>query len=146
MSPVPSHTEPKPLAVEPGLVTKALTFVAAPANDSAFRRRRFGLSTLSVPSAAMRDEPEAGAPSPAASLASMPLALAGAWASAQMTLCDRYLTDTLGSPLRLVTGWSLMRLVVDSTAVNAAVSAACIESLADLGGAALDRSTAPFRR
>ena len=37
-------------------------------------------------------------------------------------------------------------MVGDSVAVSAALTAACLESLADLGGAALDHGTAPFRR
>jgi hypothetical protein len=130
----------------PGLIAKSMTFIAAPANDSVVRRRRFAVSALSVPAAKPPDRAPAGSAWPPASLRSLPFALAAAWSCAHLALWDRYVADSVARPLQHATGSSLVRLIGCGVAVNTALTAACIEGLADLGGAALDHGTARFRR
>ncbi len=132
----PCQTGQKPVVIQPALVAKDVTFVAAPANDSAFRRRRYAISALSVPCVrAPSPRPAAERPS-APMLSAMPFALADAWTSAHLTLWGRYVEDSFNRPLDTLTGSSLARLMVGSATVNAALATACVESLAGLGGAA----------
>jgi hypothetical protein len=146
MSPAPSHIGQEPLAIQPTLVVKAMTFVAAPANDSVLRHRRYAIKTLSVPAVRPHLGTSAGEHRAATPLVALPIALVDAWASAHLALWKRCLSDSLHRPIQMVTGASLLRLMGGSLAVSATLAAACMESVADLSGAVLDHGTAPFRR
>ncbi len=135
MPPSPCHAGQKPVVIRAGLVAKDVTFVAAAANDSAYRQRRYVISTLSVPGApaaeARRTIEEAAGPA----LSATPLALADAWTSAHLALWERYVADTARRPVHTLTGSSLARLMIGSATINVAFASACFESLAGLGGA-----------
>lgn len=133
-----SHQGQKPVVIQSGLSIKAVTFVATPANDSAFRRRRYAVSTLCVPCALEpRNRPPADARLDPAALQAMPLALADAWTSAHLALWEDYVANSLRRPLSMLTGSGLARLMMGSATINATFAAACMETMTGLGGTTL---------